>query len=461
MEVINDYSITKLKNVITYEFNIDYDEFCKILKDNNAILSGSSVLGAILKNHNWDTSDLDIYVNAKNYIPVRDFLFKNTVLIDKRRSSGYCNSFLSKNKIIDVCTFRYNINENVRVIDLMNVRNAQNVTNVIKNFDLTCCQSYFDGEKIYSFDLENILNYKAKLNEEYLQSFCSMNSFTCKRIKKYLKRGFKIDVGKELKINEVKKSENSEEFDAKKYLNKVIFYTVFNLYGFRWNLKNNTDFRTILCIYRNEDFKFSNYHHYNADGYDSDELNCLSDYIKIGKEKECIEAIKMVKNLIINIDELTNWDSNDEGGNFYYRFKYLFSKYNEEIKNELNLSYKYKGNYQKLSHITAFDIITFEEKTIPEFLENDENIIIKFADKFENYNKSELYDYMKGKIEKIKITKICRTYNNSAILFGDLYKLRLEDVYFYELINSGLKINETDVYTLIPYGIDKFIELYG
>lgn len=106
-------------------------EFYKILKDSQALVAGGFITKFLFdtKNNDYKYQDMDIYVNAKNVIPIRNFIASISETIQaKARASLYCKSFLSRNNIIKLQTF---YTDSV-IIDLMHVRNKTNPLNVVK-----------------------------------------------------------------------------------------------------------------------------------------------------------------------------------------------------------------------------------------------------------------------------------------------------------------------------------------
>jgi hypothetical protein len=161
----------------------------RMLKEKDALLSGGFVLQAVAK-YTSESSDLDIYVPYKN---MRTFinLLTTAVKFDKFRhfdATLYCRSFLRKNGIRRVHTF---LNDEGS-IDVMSVRERTSPVAVCSNFDLTCCQIWYDGETVYATHPEHIKEMKAYLQGDYVKTFIEGNRFLKKRLAKYKRRGFTI-----------------------------------------------------------------------------------------------------------------------------------------------------------------------------------------------------------------------------------------------------------------------------
>ena len=104
---------------------------------------------------------------------------------------AYDGSFLKKNNIILRLVF---FHQELPPIDVMVVLDTVNVINVARNFDLSFCEIWFDGQNVYAVDPDSINQKKGILKPDYLESlFVYHNEFIKKRIKKYLKRGFEIN----------------------------------------------------------------------------------------------------------------------------------------------------------------------------------------------------------------------------------------------------------------------------
>jgi hypothetical protein len=162
----------------------------RMLKENDALLSGGFVLQAVAKYTFDGASDLDIYVPYKN-MPTFLNLLATVVKFNKFRhfdATLYCRSFLRKNGIRRVHTF---LNDEGS-IDVMSVRERTSPVAVCSNFDLTCCQIWYDGETVYATHPEHIKEMKAYLQGDYVRTFIEGNRFLKKRIAKYKRRGFTI-----------------------------------------------------------------------------------------------------------------------------------------------------------------------------------------------------------------------------------------------------------------------------
>jgi hypothetical protein len=107
-------------------------------------------------------------------------------------SSEYDSSFFKKNGI----KFKIEIFINDKRCDIMIINKDRNLLDVVSNFDLTCCQLWYDGFKMDGTHLKDIPNKITNLNPDYLESLLDNNEFIINRIGKYKSRGYKIHIPK-------------------------------------------------------------------------------------------------------------------------------------------------------------------------------------------------------------------------------------------------------------------------
>ncbi len=178
----------------------DFAAFKSVLQTVGGILAGGSVLRACYDNIPWDIdttqkSDVDIYVNVRHVPTMKKALA--AVLspaaagsgFEVRKSNLYCNSFLVRNRIREVLTVPG------KNIDIVSVRNARNVMDVVRNFDLTMCQVWYDGYNIYATHPAHIHGMRGVLQGDYIPLYKANNRFLHARINKYRSRGFTIEIG--------------------------------------------------------------------------------------------------------------------------------------------------------------------------------------------------------------------------------------------------------------------------
>jgi len=190
-----------------------------LLQETGAVIAGGSILRAVspwnvekLPGRNTssfapEVNDLDIYAPVRSTPRLIDGLFTNeeTPIISDRDAadvkvlpaSNYCESFLRKNGIRRVHTFKVLPAIGVgaiKEIDVMSVRHRRSVQQVVTNFDLTICQIWYNGVKVYATHPQHIREKKGTLQSDYVISLMRGNKFIRTRLQKYMKRGFSISV---------------------------------------------------------------------------------------------------------------------------------------------------------------------------------------------------------------------------------------------------------------------------
>jgi len=222
--------LPRLKIVLEQALGVEgAEKLCNLLQETGALIAGGSVLQAIQDaevNHAViKEQDIDIYVpvqNAKAFFAafVRDpvtAILKPYTTSDQHRilersykSALYCKSFLQKNgikkvynfikrqyKAIDVRGTRRVTETGRSEFDVMIVRNRRTPLQVVNNFDLTFCQTWFDGKNIYASHPEDIRQKSGTLQGEYVDLFLTGNKFLHHRVNKYGMREYKIALDKQ------------------------------------------------------------------------------------------------------------------------------------------------------------------------------------------------------------------------------------------------------------------------
>lgn len=228
----------------TYDARIQekIPQFFRLLKENDALLAGGSVLAAyeigkarevlvglnarrdisdderrrLEDNAEYESqiiadnlNDLDIYVPIKNVVGFYTAMFgegnrpgtpnelglfgvenrggrKN---YGKFNSGIYCESFLRRNGIKTVHRYSFGAFS----IDVMAVRKKRTPLDVVNNFDLTFCQIWFDGETTSATFPDHVIEKKGYVQKDYLPLLYRGNRFLKRRIRKYsIDRGFTI-----------------------------------------------------------------------------------------------------------------------------------------------------------------------------------------------------------------------------------------------------------------------------
>ena len=183
-----------------FENEDDALAFANAIKNNQSLVAGGSVLRAYCvyggNRASREEADIDIYVNMSKahslYINLRDIGYSLSSKFNM--APAYDQSFFMKNNIL--ARFRlsnYDVPNFGRYIDLMIIPDDISLTSVVQNFDLTFCEIWFDGENVYATNIDDVLNKRGTIRQEYKEALLeNFNKFIIKRIKKYTARGFLI-----------------------------------------------------------------------------------------------------------------------------------------------------------------------------------------------------------------------------------------------------------------------------
>jgi hypothetical protein len=504
-----------LKEFLT-NINLDFEIFQNALKESQALIAGGSVCRSVY-DKNWEVEDLDIYVNIKNCINIRDVInSKCNKVVLQGIDSFYCNSFLHKNRISKVLRFKFG----TKHIDLMYVYNDTPLNTVVNNFDLSCCQSWYSGDNIYTSNPELISVNESNFNSEYIKSLVSGNSFTRSRIEKYRNRGFKIMINdrsqiyhnNELNIRDKISITQNENF-THKYFKRVIFNFIFNTKAFP----------NIFNLYLNGHFDNTSINaikiEFRGDGYDFEEFNNYEDYNKIEKGDKYNYAVNRIYYILKNFDKFFTWtdESICPGDSLYETTdseyndtdSYESSNSNSEETNQSSQSETIEANntrnlewegenpmireYLPLSTIIIDTLLEtfkkFYEKDIkdnqpidnlyPEFTEkcydeinlieyeageflskNPQNVIIKTGDMLKAYNRNNIIQFFNNNINRFKINGVefTKTYLKQIIFYSDVEKIRIPGIKMFILKDNGIKISNNIIHIVEPISVEKYLK---
>lgn len=191
--------ISRIKDSLFSLFKIkdlnNQNEFLNLMKENNILISGGFIVCKYLDYH--CKNDIDFYMSEKSLIFFLRFLFKlkGKIVIQKifhlpKNDLGNYNSFMLKNNIKNIIKIKYN---NV-YIDCVIPEIDTSPEDIIKNFDLTCCQMYFDGYEFYEFYPNLNKNREFRILSTYdlnhIPEKTNSRNILNNRIIKYQKRGF-------------------------------------------------------------------------------------------------------------------------------------------------------------------------------------------------------------------------------------------------------------------------------
>lgn len=234
-----------------------FDNLFNALIETRSCIAGGSLLSYI---NDEPLNDIDVYVPTNQYIRFLKKMTENLepshkidvlTTVDKNLVPKYDGSFFKKNKIRIKYTFtiksvnRKTINVDVMLIDT-------DFIEVVTNFDLTFCEVFFDGKKLYTTSAENLKDIRSKkgiLKPDYHESYYDQNAFIHGRLLKYQNRGYDISIEGNRKTiikpckykNRKKTIEHEEEYIVKLLIELLFFYSIFyyntvDMFGFFKNI---------------------------------------------------------------------------------------------------------------------------------------------------------------------------------------------------------------------------------
>ena len=179
-----------------------------LLKTHKAKISGGFLLKAMGKFQGGAPSyDIDIYVPHANVEPFRTemgtlFLghppIAGTDYQQHQQGNGVggAASFFTKNGILSVRKHHRGV-EGTPTYEEMDIVEANTTTSpigIIKNFDLTFCQNWYDGEQVWLTHAEHVISKHGLLEDHYLELLYINKAQTIGRIRKYAGRGFRVNI---------------------------------------------------------------------------------------------------------------------------------------------------------------------------------------------------------------------------------------------------------------------------
>ena len=164
-----------------------------LLISNKTIISGGFILKSIGAFVDEKSVDMDIYVPTEYAAAVRDKMgvMFGATNFTKHVMSDAPNSFFKKNGIVSVT--KYSRTEPVYAeLDIVEVNKDRMPIDVIKNFDLTFCENWYDGKTVYMVHPDHVEAKSGFLENHYLSLLFKKNPVLINRVKKYMGRGFKV-----------------------------------------------------------------------------------------------------------------------------------------------------------------------------------------------------------------------------------------------------------------------------
>ncbi len=166
-----------------------------VLQENEAVISGGFILKAIGSFVDKRSIDIDIYVPsnyAKTFVPIMHKLF-NSEKATKLLPSANPKSASRAAGINAVVEASKTVPAHAEMdIVYVNTNDDRVPSNVIKKFDLTFCENWYDGKTVYMVHPVHVEKKAGYVTEHYLDKLYSENSKLLGRLKKYMNRGFKI-----------------------------------------------------------------------------------------------------------------------------------------------------------------------------------------------------------------------------------------------------------------------------
>ena len=208
-----NYFLKKYTNVMTKLFrlvNLRFDKFAEVLQECNALHAGGSLASIMTVNRKNGIrpllqmfvnggKDLDVYVSTRNNEHVKllqKFVDMGFFVNYVTAAPAYDESFMRQNHIVCrirmMCTPHAESNAELHV-DIMIVHEKMPL-DVVQNFDLTCCEIWFDGRKTACTDMQVFKSRVATMRPIYVEKFVTGNAFLRKRVHKYEQRGWTIKI---------------------------------------------------------------------------------------------------------------------------------------------------------------------------------------------------------------------------------------------------------------------------
>jgi len=206
----NETSFNNLKKHFEHD-GVDFDNFCRILQESNAIISGGTILRAMKsdKEEKYILSDVDIYVNESNSNTLLNYLNKlfdySNIPLKNSQGNIYYYKFQETHtrdkeyigkfeNIVELYNYTCRVKQKccdyeamcyIRPYQVIVIDDTIPVKNFVNMFDLTFCQNYFDGKDFFSYH-PNCVSSK----HGYITKYIDIDYWY--RVEKYEQRGYTI-----------------------------------------------------------------------------------------------------------------------------------------------------------------------------------------------------------------------------------------------------------------------------
>lgn len=189
------------------KWELDEFDFINALKKSNAIIGGSFALSLLereIYKSSFTSNDIDIYIPLSNDsglngtgkdCEIRKFLDVSGYKITKTNNTykkkcqyGYCG-----NNIFNVNEYMDNVKNKIQIIT---IKNMNEIRNIVHQFDLSCCKIYFDPNdmKLY-FDKNHEVDYESIVEDGNYNRRTTINickTIDVERLVKYFDRKYVI-----------------------------------------------------------------------------------------------------------------------------------------------------------------------------------------------------------------------------------------------------------------------------
>lgn len=181
----------------------DLDILGGLLKTYHAVVAGGAVVNAYTSKR---INDFDVYINRRNAAEfvqaIRSKLGMHPRLWGMCTAAPYDTSFMRQNRVLCRVPFIFRRRGREVIMDLIILSDEVEVLEVVSNFDLTFCESWWDGKYAYSNDPDGLRGRQGWLKPAYTKRlFEDLNIFTIRRIRKYRARGWTVFLSDDPELN--------------------------------------------------------------------------------------------------------------------------------------------------------------------------------------------------------------------------------------------------------------------
>lgn len=168
-----------------------FERFRNAVIDHQAVVAGGSLLSAFTGE---EVNDFDVYIHHRYALSFTKQIRASLEMKPMWRNTytagtAYDKSFFRQNHIL----LRIPFHKKSTVIDVIIVENDIPLQQVVSNFDLTFCETWWDGRTVFANDPEGLRRREGWLKPAYHKRlFEDFNKFTINRIQKYKRRGWKV-----------------------------------------------------------------------------------------------------------------------------------------------------------------------------------------------------------------------------------------------------------------------------